>query len=522
MNASTSASVVSSSMSGSASGNSGSSFAPLLKPITQKAFGFWEAHHLLNRAGFGGSADQIRLLAEWGPEKAVDHLVHFTGTTPEPIKSDQFDSTIMAPLTAEEREIYRRAREGQREDIVEQFRQRRQERQRADRKQIREIQKWWFTRMIETSRPLEEKMTLFFHGHFATGYRKIENSYHIFMQNQLFRKFATGNFGDLVFQIIRDPAMIAYLDNNRSHKQAPNENLARELMELFTLGEGIVYTEVDIKEGARALTGYTFNNNQFVFNKGMHDAARKTIFGRTGTFTGDDFAKLILSRPEVSEFISWKLYRFFVNDLPNGPDATQKAFIRAMAKKMRDSKYELAPVLETVFRSRHFYDETNRAAQIKSPVQLVVQAVRSLKTPVLDVNVLVEACELMGQTIFEPPNVKGWEGGRSWINTSTLFMRQNILTHLLTGRMPYGYQEARRGSEFDPMPLIKDLSKGANGYELKEVVDYLTQFCFGQECSEQRRKTLVEFGKSNGGRVTPSVLVGLLCLITAMPEYDLC
>lgn len=496
--------------------------APLLERISPDEFGFWEAYHLLNRAGFGGTPEQVRLLADWGPDQSVEHLIRFTSTTAEPVREDEFDSTIMAPLSAEERMLYRRAQNQQREDVVERFRMMRQERQRDDRRQIRNIQKWWLERIIETARPLEEKMALFYHGHFATGYRTIENSYHMFMQNQLFRKYAVGNFGDLCFQIIRDPAMIAYLDNNESHKRSPNENLARELMELFTLGEGVAYDERDIKEGARALTGFTFNHNSFYFNEEWHDTGSKRILGRTGNFGGDDFVKIILSRTETSEFIAYKLYRYFVNDLPDGPNEEQEAFIKALARTMRSSKYDMAKTLEALFMSKHFYDDSNRAAQIKSPVQITVQALRSLHTPVLDLNILVEALDLMGQNIFFPPNVKGWAGGRSWINTSTMYVRQNLMTHLLTGRMPYGYTAPGVAKEFDPMHLLAHLDRGPDGYDAVKAVKYLAHFCFGQSATEDRATELTSFVNESGGRITKPVLVGLLCLITAMPEYQLC
>ncbi len=497
-------------------------FAPLLKPIRSSEFGFWQAYHLLNRAGFGGTPDQVQLLADWGVEKSVEHLVAFADTTPLEWPKDRFDSTIMSPLSPEQRAVFAAARENQREDIVEEFRQRRQERQRTDRRQVRDMQKWWLGRMIETPRPLEEKMTLFWHGHFATGYRKIENSFHMLQQNQLFRKHATGNFGDLCFQIIRDPAMIAYLDNNRSNRQSPNENLARELMELFTLGEGQVYREQDIKEGARALTGYTFRNNAFFFNERLHDDQPKRIFGKSGNFDGDDFVRLILSRPETSHFIAWKLYRFFVNDLPAGPDKTQQAFIKALAIFIRKSKYDLAPVLTTLFRSQHFYDATNANAQIKSPVQLVVQCARSLKTPIMDINVLVEACDLMGQNILEPPSVKGWNAGRAWINTSTLFVRQNIITHLLTGKMPNGYSNPAKFGQFDPMPLLKSLGDSPGGYSIEQAIEYLAHFTFGQKPSSGRLKPLVDFGSEHGMQMDKTIATGVLCLISAMPEYQLC
>ena len=167
--------------------------------------------------------------------------------------------------------------------------------------------------MISTKRPLEEKLTLFWHGHFATGYRTIENSYHMYLQNMFFRNNAMGNFkDDLVLGIIHDPAMIKYLNNDQNRKQAPNENLARELMELFTLGEGEGYSEDDIKEGARTLTGYNIEDDEFAFRARQHDTGRKRIFGRSGEYDGDDFVNLIFTRRNASIFIIEKLYKFFV------------------------------------------------------------------------------------------------------------------------------------------------------------------------------------------------------------------
>ncbi|NOG54028.1 MAG: DUF1800 family protein [Planctomycetes bacterium] len=302
---------------------------PLLKPIAKGDFGYREAAHLLNRAAFGGSSAQIQLMADWGPDQAVEHLVRFTKTTyPQP-QAEDFQSDIMAPATPEQQLAIRKARQAGNEAVLEQVRKSRQDRQRRDRRQIRSLQQWWLTRLIETDRPLEEKMTLFLHGHFATGYRTIENSYHMYLQNQLFRTHATGNFADLCFQIIRDPAMLAYLDNNESNKNHPNENLARELMELFTLGEGNAYTEHDIKEGARALTGYSFHGNGFVMLRGIHDGGSKQILGRRGVFNGDDFVRIILGRIECSEYICYKLYRYFVSDMPEGPTREQQRFIMA-------------------------------------------------------------------------------------------------------------------------------------------------------------------------------------------------
>src|SRR5690606_20773973 len=207
------------------------------------------------------------------------------------------------------------ARRNRDEDALARIQARRQETERTDRRQFREMQRWWLKRMIESPRPLEEKMTLFWHGHFATSYRTIENSYHMYLQNQLLRANALGNYGELLYLIIRDPAMLAYLDNNNSRAGRPNENLARELMELFSLGVG-AYSEQDIKEGARALTGYTFRDDEFYFDAGNHDDNPKTTVGRRGRLDGGGFVTAILGQRACSRFMCRKLYRYFVADIP--------------------------------------------------------------------------------------------------------------------------------------------------------------------------------------------------------------
>ena len=326
-------------------------------PIRPDEFGFEQARHLLWRAGFGGTAEEIHALAALGPGPAVDRLLEVEKIAVEPVAADLFDSDIMRPPTPEERATVRRARQTQDEDLLARIRLERQRRQREDRRQVRGVQRWWLARMIETPRPLEEKMTLFWHGHFATSYRTIENSYHMFVQNQLFRANALGSYADLMFGIIRDPAMLAYLDNNNSRRGRPNENLARELMELFSLGVGN-YTERDVKEGARALTGYTFRDNEFHFAQETHDFGGKTILGRTGNFDGDDFVRIILEQPACSRFMAHKLSGFFAADLPEGEreiEAGTSRVLRAMSEEMRRSRYAVRPVLRRLFLSRHFY-----------------------------------------------------------------------------------------------------------------------------------------------------------------------
>lgn len=506
-----------------------------LSPIKPAKWSDEHARHLLYRAGFGASPAQVRAVREWGPQKAVDHLLDYDDVPFEPVSPDAFDHDIMRPLNAEERGDIAQARRAGDEAAVARLRAQRQEAQRADRQQVRRIQQWWLKRMIETPRPLEEKMTLFWHGHFATSYRTIEDSYHMFRQNQLFRANAVGNFGKLLYEIIRDPAMIAYLDNDDSRKGRPNENLARELMELFSLGVGN-YREKDIKEGARALTGYTFFDDDFTFQKQNHDDGPKAILGHTGRLDGDGFVTAILQNPACARFIAGKLYRFFAADLPTGREEIDKpaqSVIRELAATMIANKYNIKPVLKKLFLSEHFYEPALITDQIKSPAELIVGAVRSLNTPVRDLDVLVDAMGLMGQSILFPPSVKGWDGGRSWINTATLFIRQNIVCFLLTGKTPHGFDALAKSEQYDAESFLKALDPAGPGKsrafafgtpssgEIGEVADVALRFTLGA-VSPSNHATLTDYFRAHNNTLNEKTVVGALLLITAMPEYQLC
>ncbi len=499
-----------------------------LSPIRAEKFGYDQARHLLWRAGFGGTPEQIQTLASWGPEKAVEYLVDYDHVNADPIKSDLFDRDIMRPATAEEREAYRKAQKAQDEDALAKFRMERQNRERSDRAQMTEVQKWWLKRMIETPRPLEEKMTLFWHGILSTSYRTIENSFHMFLQNQMFRRNAVGNFGQLLFDLIRDPAMIKYLDNDDSRKGKPNENLAREIMELFSLGVGN-YTEKDIKEGARALTGYTFKDDEFYYDQKNHDNGEKVILGKKAQLDGDGFVQAILETRACSAYVARRLYSHFVNDLPPAErvadrdlDPPVRAAVAGLASTLLASKYDLKPVLRRMFLSEHFYDPRFMGDQIKSPVTLVVGAIRSLNAPVRDLGIINDALDLMGQNIFFPPSVKGWEGGRSWINTSTLFVRQNILTYLLAGKKPVGYDATADSTHYDPSGLLGELAKAdpAASNDPVRVVDFLLKLTLGRT-PPAAREALVSFTRSRGGSITPDLITALLLVVTTMPEYQL-
>ncbi|MDG2199946.1 MAG: DUF1800 domain-containing protein [Phycisphaerales bacterium] len=494
-----------------------------LKKINPRTFDYWKAQHLLNRAGFGGKPAQVLALRNRGSEDAVDYLLDFKKVKEEPVRADQFDSSIMQPRSEADRRSFRQARQSGNEAALERYRTMRQDRQRADRRQMATIQDWWLERMIETPRPLQEKLTLFWHGHFATGYRPVEDSYHMFLQNQFFREHGAGNFkDDLVQGIIRNPAMIKYLNNNQNNRDSPNENLARELMELFTLGEGQGYTEDDIKEGARTLTGYTFRDDEFQFNARNHDENSKRIFGRGGNWNGDDFVELIFSRPSASRFICEKLYRYFVNDAPGGFTKAQESVLRKMSKTLVQSKWELKPVLRQLFLSEHFYDEENHGACIKSPTQLVVQCIRSLHTPARNLRKLNEACGFMGQSLFNPPSVKGWEGGRKWINTSTLFIRQNTALYLLTGRDEQARPWDVAKADFSARHLVEHLDGISGRDTVRDGVVYLLRFAHSVPPDEDRVQQWVAYVNERGGRLDEPTLLNLLALITAAPEYQLC
>jgi hypothetical protein len=293
-------------------------------------------------------------------------------------------------------------------------------------------------------------------------------------------------------------------------------------MELFSLGEGHEYTEDDIKEAARALTGYTFDDDVFRFRPEWHDGGAKRILGSIGQWDGDDLCAIILKRRAVSEHICLKLYRFFVNDLPGGPNVDAEAFIIRLARRLRERNYNLKPVLKTLFKSTHFYDDVNVASQIKSPIQLIVQAVRSLRTPTRNLRTLLAAADLMGQNIFFPPSVKGWDGGRSWINTSTLFLRQNLMIYLLTGRRPGLRGERSEGPRYDATNLIDAFVSGERWADAHDIVTYLLRFNLGREPSPERVETLVALVNEHNGRMDNVMLIALLSLIAAMPEYQLC
>ncbi|MEX0774238.1 MAG: DUF1800 domain-containing protein [Phycisphaeraceae bacterium] len=488
-----------------------------LAPLKSSSFGYLQAQHLLARAGFGGTPAQIQALVAMGLEQAVDSLVNYDKVDASQLAAAQADPDLLRPATQEEKLAYAKAKQADDQEAFAQLRAGRVMRENQDRQQMRGLVHWWFSRMVDTPRPLEEKLTLLWHGHFASNHRTVRDSFLMYQQNALLREHAAGNFAQLVYGIIRDPAMLRFLDNNSNRKSKPNENLARELMELFTLGEGN-YSEDDIKQGARALTGYSFEDNDFVFHRRQHDSQAKQIFGQSGDFAGEDFVRLILAKPACSEFVAFKLYKHFVADVtdPRRLPPAAAVVVRKLAEELRRGEYALRPVLTTLFRSQHFYDATITGNMIKSPAQLLAGSMRVLATPRRDLGVLTGAMQMMGQELFNPPSVKGWDGGETWINSSTLFVRQNLCVYLLTGKMSSRGKWKSDKSGYDATAMIDD----AQHKSPQTLVDTLMSALLGAQRLPQHRDTLLDFVKERG--VKDDTVLALLLLITAMPEYQLC
>ena len=409
-----------------------------LSPIAASDWSYDRAAHLIERAGFGATPQEVRRLAGMTPREVVDELVDYEST-----KSDlkPFDESViwdpgMDPFPPSRAEAVRIARErgaGLGEKVLPEGAQRRLQpvvdkffySLAANNIETERLGLWWANRMLTTRRPLEEKLTLFWHGHFATGENKVRDYRMMLRQNEMFRTDASGNLHDLLVGILKDPAMLVYLDNGENIKKHPNENFGRELLELFTMGVGN-YTERDVREAARAFTGWTNDVLAFKFDADQHDFGEKPFLGRTGTFNGEDIIDTILTRKVTGEFVAAKLYRFFVREEIAGSVKAE------LGRTYRDSGYQMKPLLRRIFLSKDFYSPPAFATGIKSPVQLVVSTYKKMGlSEVPTIPDLGRMTGSLGQALFNPPNVAGWAGGRTWITPSTLLQRGNLFRGVL-------------------------------------------------------------------------------------------
>jgi uncharacterized protein (DUF1800 family) len=379
------------------------------EPDDKQPWNLQWAGHLHRRAGFGANLVQLREAVRQGHKATLDRILQGTPG-------------------AEERIEFLNAMGKQ-----------------AARKSIYELRGWWLYTMLHTLHPLREKMTLFWHNHFVSSTAKVRPPL-LFKQNKLLRHHALGKFGPFLLDISKDPAMIVYLDSNSNIKGKPNENYARELMELFSLGVGN-YTEQDIREAARAFTGWHSDDDQYEYNAAVHDDGSKTVFGKTGPWNGGDIVRLCLEKECAARFLVKKLYRFFISEAQDPP----KALLEPLADQFRKSDYDIGALVRTMLSSRHFFSPHAYRQRMKSPVEFAVGTLLAVVTPEnftegkVSQEPLISRLDAMGQPLFAPPNVKGWPGGRSWLNTSTVLARHNFAQEIASadlkpGRRPISNQ----------------------------------------------------------------------------------
>ena len=378
----------------------------------------------------------------------------------------------------------------------------------------RNLQGWWIFRMLAGPHPLRERMTLFWHDHFATSADKVTNLALMHRQNELFRKYALGRFwdresGGLLLEVSRDPAMLVWLDSNSNRRAAPNENYAREIMELFALGIGN-YTERDIREAARAFTGWFVNKQEFRFVDSEHDADTKTVLGQTGNWNGTDVVRIVAEQPAAAEFIVAKMYRSFVNENePPAPDV-----LAALATGLREHAFDMRWLLDTILRSKLFFSAVAYRQKICSPIDFTVGTARRLEGTRVSPVAIGEVCAKLGQTLFHPPNVAGWEEGKAWINSSTLLGRSNFAQAIVASR---GGPFAGRA---DPAALAAKYGRTTDTDVLNFFLDLLVDGNVPDQTRSQLARSLnapIEGANdSRGERIRR-----LVQLILSLPEYNL-
>jgi hypothetical protein len=409
-----------------------------LTPIGAKDWNYDLAAHLLERAGFGGTPQEIQALAKMTPQQAIAKLVRFEGTDIsglpafdesgahdpglEPFPPSRPAVTDLAKAKGEALGIKVKPSGNRRlQPVVDEFFYW----LRASVLETNRVAYWWANRMVASPRPLQEKMALFWHGHFASNEAKVRDYRKLLAQLELFQKMGTGNFRDLTVAVAQGPAMLSFLDAGVNVKGASNENFAREIMELFTMGVGH-YTEKDIREAARAFTGWNYVDVNFVVNKDQHDDGEKTFLGKTGNFDGVQVIDIIMQQPATADYIAGKIYRYFVRqDL--SPELQKQ-----LGAVLRDSHYEITPLLEKIFLSRDFYSPASVGTELKGPVDFAVSTYHKLGLKsipgVPDFNSVTGG---LGQQLFSPPTVAGWAGGQSWITPGLLLERGNFVRDIL-------------------------------------------------------------------------------------------
>lgn len=437
--------------------------------------------HLLRRAGFGGNAGDLDAYAALGFEGAVDRLLNYervddseTERATEKLRADN-----PAAANPEKPEYGNPGLEV----VV------------------------WLTRMLMTKRPLQEKMTLFWHGHFTSSIAEVKIAPLMYRQNQLFRSQALpANFKDFTKAVARDPAMLIYLDNNTNRKGKPNENWARELMELFTLGIGN-YTENDVKEAARAFTGWTVSREgAFVFNRGQHDEGSKTFLGVTGNLNGDEIVDIIFTQPAHSKWMARRLLRFFVHDTPT--EATVSRFADLYVR----GGFNIKELVRQIFLSPEFRADEAYYSLVKSPIEYTIGALRALSVKGWDAKAwgsVNNGLRVMGQQIYAPPDVGGWPGNRSWVNSTTYYTRANLAAQLVN---------INSDATIDPSEIV--LAAGVKNGDA--AVDFFLELLVQSDVPAEYRASLKTYmGQPMNAAQMDTKLRGLVRLIMASPVYQM-
>jgi uncharacterized protein (DUF1800 family) len=436
--------------------------------------------HLYRRAAFGATWSQLEAGLKAGPTKTIDELLK-----PDPAQAE------LDKLTAPLAESISRANNGP------------------------QARAWWVHRMLYSPEPLREKLTLFWHNHFATSNAKVNNAGFMLGQYQLMRRHALGNFRALLQEMSQDPAMMVWLDTSLSKKGMPNENYARELMELFSLGIGH-YTEKDIREAARAFTGWDIKDKKGVFDAKEHDNGDKAVLGRKGKWAGRDIVNICLDQPSAPLFIVHKLYRFLISEtVPATPE-----LLEPLAAQFRKSDYNFGALVETMLRSNLFFSPRVYRTRIKAPVDFVVGTIHALEGRV-GAAALAGAMEDLGQNLFYPPSVKGWDGGPTWLNGQSLLARQNLALAMTST------EDARFGRRADPAQLVHKYGKRSD----TDVVDLFLNLFLQGDVPTEARSHLVQYQQQAHKQTVPVYWtkqdaadhrVRALChLMLALPEYQL-
>ncbi|SEK54748.1 Protein of unknown function [Chitinophaga rupis] len=404
-----------------------------MPPVSEKL----QLQHLAWRAGFG---EPLPVITKW-TDKRRKEIVNkiLIG------KKDTLDA--VAVISGSELPDYQKVKDMNEE-------QRKQMRQ-MNRQGVKDLNIAWTHAMINSEHPLREKMSLFWHGHFSCRTQNVLYNQQLL---QVIRENALGNFGELLSAVSKTPAMLSFLNNQQNRKQHPNENFAREVMELFTMGRGN-YTEKDIKEAARAFTGWGFDGSgQFVFRERIHDDGEKEVLGKRGNFNGDDMLKILLDNKQTAHYITAKIYRFFVNET-----TVDDAKVTMLADKFYHSGYDIKSLMREIFMADWFYNEQHIGNRIKSPVELLVGLRRSIPMQFEKEEVMLLFQGILGQQLFYPPNVAGWPGGRSWIDSSSLMFRLRMPQVILYS------QELRT----QPKDITPEMGEGQNYKMTLELNDSL-------------------------------------------------